>query len=723
MKHFVNLYALLIIALLGGCGTSVETAPLKLIDIPANGIEYHCDERNFMTSSRENDDGELRHGVAMCAKGRVSFSIGSLVIGTIEHYGNTQSFHLQDFFDLSADVFDDEELLKLAMLIQSLDDDGDISQKIDIDPNIDVSITSLESMSIEEVQEYIVSLGKTPRDIDSVQKYMVERSELSYAQNVLTSKPTVASQNFTVASNSAVGSIVATIALDRGNGEFQGFEVSSEYFEILDSGEIRLIQALPQATTLNLNVTARNEFDEDSATITIHTTSSSQAIKIHLGELANAVVKIYKLHNDGSKELVTTTTSDKDAYFDPQIQSLEDNSYYIYEITEGQTTLLTLPKEYDNKGVMRLILRKAWITNATHPLHASILSEMLYMYGVDTLNNDYNNIASTLDDVAQVLLRRDINHDEKIGVQDILIFDPDVHKDYLDTPIKEQYGTMFDRILYNDINESAKTLFDTKVITALDANVSGCGFLSVCSFEVEPTKIKHFGDIAYILKESYLIVYNTSEKEKETVLSIPAGDYGLYYDKENDRLFLSAQNEPIITIDLSTLYEPKIIDTTLDKGYIMGKIGNNLLIYEEDELRVVDITNPTSSKELQKYELPRFDQIIEEINDAYTFKISNNQLTIHKYSLSNLPNIPQVATYTLNTIANDAKVYMYRNKINEQETLYILTPNNAVDIYQLQNDSFVPIGSVAIDNVVKIVSIESKSLYAYGNRKIYQIDT
>jgi len=738
MKYVKSLVVVWVIWILSGCGggTSVAPTPLKLIDIPANGIAYVCGERHALTES-QIVDGELRHGVAQCTKGTVTFSIGSLIIGNIEDYHEKQSFHFQDFFDIAADNFNDEELIKLAMLIISLDDDGDIDEKIDIDSSVDVTLTSLESMSISEVQTYILSLGKTPLSSESVQKYIIKRSELSYAENVLTSSPTLLPQSFSVSIDERVGNIIGTVTLDRGNGEFQGFELSgegNESFKVLDSGEIRLMQALSDTTTYTLILKTSNEFGSASSELNITVTSQPKLIKINLGKLTNATIDIYRLLEDGSKEWIETTTSDDTANFDAKVETLDDSSYYIYQITGGVIQPLSIDldnsgtldgQSYENEGTLRLILRKEWIKNAAYPIQASALTEILYLYAVDTLNNHYSNIANKLDEIAQTLIgTSDLNGDDVTNVEDIIVFDPLTQQEELAMPLAKAYNPIAKGIILNDSNRS-KDVFDTKVITAFDINGSGCGLHTLCSFEIEPHKIKYYADIVYTLDEDELLIFDAKAKETISYLQIPQGDYGIYLD--TNRIFLSASDANIVTIDLSSLSQPTLVDTPLSniKGYILGKIDDRVLISQDSELLIVDVNDISNAKEIKRYTtLPQFDYIDEENDEpiAYSFAIDNNQLNVEAYLLNDLSNISKVANYSLSeALSNNAQVYMYTQK-SANKRLYILTPNSSLAMYEIVDSNITFKDSVVID-ATKIININDEQLYAYGNRRIYEVET
>jgi len=703
----------------GGGGTSVEQEPLKrlyFIDAPVNGLNYSCGLRESVTTS-EMIDGELRHGVAQCRKGSVTFSIGSLVIGSLPSYSDHQKIYLADFIDVSSGLVNNEALIKLGMLLQSLDDDGDIGSKIDIDQS--VGISSLDDLSIASLGEYITTLGKTPRSQEVVVEHIVSWIDPKYGR-----APSMEPIALSVSIDEMVGNTVASVSIDQGDGELLKMELSgegSEYFEIVNNSEIRLKEQLSKLGAINLTLTAMNKFGQSSGSVSIEVVQN-RVVQIGVGKLALANIKIYRVKEDGIKEFITETTSDTVGYFDPEMALLDDISFYIYEIQEGNTTDIDIDNDgiqdsyaTPNLGVVRLITTKAWLSSATKSLHASALGEILYLYSVDTLINDHANFGKRLDQIAKMLLKEDINGDGKINAEDCIVFNVSIHKDKLNQSVHQEYDTIVKKILMND-TERFKAIFDTKVIKAFDQNSSGCSPTTLCTLELQPTKVKFRNGIAYSLSSNRLYIYDTVQNKTLSTLDLPSDDYGIYLDTSN-RIFLSAEDRTIISVDLGLLSEPTLIDTPLSsiQGYILGRIDSALLIHQEGKLIIMDISEIANPIQRATYDLVAFDQMV--ARDAYNFVVANEQLQIRHYNLENLQNITQVASHILDNVDGEAKVYM-----DESKNIYILTPHQSIGIYQIKDDTIELIGSLNID-ATQIVSINDYQLYAYGNRQIYRVDT
>ena len=104
----------------------VEEVPLikgYLLDSPVEGVEYECNQRKGLT---------LASGEFSCVNAPVTFSIGNLVLGTINNFTSDTKVYPQDLLGLSRENFEDADLINLIRVIQSLDNDGNISQNISI---------------------------------------------------------------------------------------------------------------------------------------------------------------------------------------------------------------------------------------------------------------------------------------------------------------------------------------------------------------------------------------------------------------------------------------------------------------------------------------------------------------------------------------------------------------------------------------------------------------
>ena len=103
------------------------------IDSPVKGINYECGDISGVTNSK---------GAFTCEKTPITFKLGEMKIGTLTSFTKDNKMYPQDLLGLRRDNFTDKELIKLIRLLQSLDDDEDISKTITITSDIATSFTS-----------------------------------------------------------------------------------------------------------------------------------------------------------------------------------------------------------------------------------------------------------------------------------------------------------------------------------------------------------------------------------------------------------------------------------------------------------------------------------------------------------------------------------------------------------------------------------------------------
>jgi len=126
-----------------------------LVDSPIEGVNYECIEG---TSGLTNKDGKF-----VCLNPYVTFKIGGLELGTISSLADDKKVYLQDLVGVSRENFTDDRLILLTRFIQSLDDDGVISESITIKKEIGdkFSIADFSDLSEDEVKTLLGTVGKS----------------------------------------------------------------------------------------------------------------------------------------------------------------------------------------------------------------------------------------------------------------------------------------------------------------------------------------------------------------------------------------------------------------------------------------------------------------------------------------------------------------------------------------------------------------------------------
>jgi len=102
-----------------------------LIDAPIAGVNYSCGIKSNLIRGKTTLTGEFS-----CEVTPVVFSIGDYFLGTLNEFTLDSKVYPQDLLEISRDNFNDTRLIKMIRLLQSLDDDGDISDVITISSRV-----------------------------------------------------------------------------------------------------------------------------------------------------------------------------------------------------------------------------------------------------------------------------------------------------------------------------------------------------------------------------------------------------------------------------------------------------------------------------------------------------------------------------------------------------------------------------------------------------------
>jgi len=113
-----------------------------LIDSAVQGVEYRCGTKIGITDS----DGKF-----VCSTLPATFYIGSIKLGSIEILPSDNKIFPQDIIGVSREKVEDEAVVKLATLLQSLDSDGNASNGIKITSEIRTSFLRETEIPLEEI--------------------------------------------------------------------------------------------------------------------------------------------------------------------------------------------------------------------------------------------------------------------------------------------------------------------------------------------------------------------------------------------------------------------------------------------------------------------------------------------------------------------------------------------------------------------------------------------
>jgi hypothetical protein len=150
----IGVVAVMITACGGGGGDnegsgenpSASSAKKQLIDSPLAGVGYYCDGKEVQKTTMT--------GEFTCQNPPIVFKIGKLVLGTIHRFTFDGKIFPQDLVGVSRNNVSDPKLIDLIRLLQSLDEDGNISVSIEIPSDMaskfdddDINDRSLEELA------------------------------------------------------------------------------------------------------------------------------------------------------------------------------------------------------------------------------------------------------------------------------------------------------------------------------------------------------------------------------------------------------------------------------------------------------------------------------------------------------------------------------------------------------------------------------------------------
>lgn len=138
-----SLMALFISACGGTASSSNETEFIEgyLIDSAVQGVEYRCGDKIGITG----EDGQF-----ICSSLPITFYVGSIEIGSIAALQADKKVFPQDIIGVDRNETGDDEVIKIAMLLQSLDSDGNTSNGITITSETRQRLTREEPTVLRE---------------------------------------------------------------------------------------------------------------------------------------------------------------------------------------------------------------------------------------------------------------------------------------------------------------------------------------------------------------------------------------------------------------------------------------------------------------------------------------------------------------------------------------------------------------------------------------------
>ncbi len=473
----------LICFLFVACGEGSQHEPREVKTLyfkasPTNGIDYYCGERQGVTKSSIQNNS-TKQGTITCVYSPITFYLGSLYLGEISSIKDQQNIYPQTLVSSFDGDFNNDSLLKIAILLQSLDDKKhDDYINISQETKDKITLKSLDGLTIDELYKEIQKMGFIPIDVEEAKIHLILNSE-----NTNIGKPIIKAFEEDISSSLMVGSTIGQLSIDAGDGTLHYPFIlegeGEEFFLLNNKGKLILTKMIDTVQDFNLTVTASNEYGYSTQNIKIHAQNSGKIGKAQMGRLKNATVKLFKLNPLGTKDLISSTTTksigslNQIGNFDLMSEQLDDHQFYIYEVTEGIDVDSNDDGKYDknttkNLGKLRLITKGIWIKNAMHKIRITPLSEILYTY---VENLQYSELEEQLDYHATLLLKESLNTDYKIDAKDIILFNPVHHKKLLSPTLtyNNTYQNIVNKIRAGD-KSYKKDVFTAYIIDSYQAN-------------------------------------------------------------------------------------------------------------------------------------------------------------------------------------------------------------------------------------------------------------
>ncbi|MCH9739885.1 MAG: hypothetical protein K0U38_03455, partial [Epsilonproteobacteria bacterium] len=439
-----------VVLFLASCGGGEheprEEKTLYFVDSAVNGIDYKCGERKGVSKTIAKD-GVPKHGAITCVYAPLELSLGSLALGSVESFSDGQIIRPQDLVPSFDGDFKNKALLKIAILLQSLDDKQS-SDHITIAESLkeQIEIERLSDVTMSGLNQEIQKLGMTPVAQDEAMVHLIMHSE-----NTNIGKPTIKPFEEDISTSLSIGSTIGKLSIGAGDGTLNYPLVlegeGKDNFLLNNNGSLTLIKSLDSSAIYELNVTVSNEYGYTTQPISIYVKESSKIAKAQMGRLLGATVNIIKLNSDGTQDTIYSTTTNSEGSlnrvgnFELKDEMLEDDAFYIYEVSGGQDidtddNGIADANSSKNSGKLRLLTKGIWVKNAMHKVRVTPLSELLYSY-VEQFS--YAELEVKLNEYAKILLKTSLDGDSTVDVKDVMIFDPLNNQDAL-----------YDTLVYND---------------------------------------------------------------------------------------------------------------------------------------------------------------------------------------------------------------------------------------------------------------------------------
>jgi hypothetical protein len=306
------------------------------------------------------------------------------------------------------------------------------------------------------------------------------------------------------------------------------------------------------------------------------------------GNLSNANVKVYRVEDNGDKTLLYQEQTDSNGEFYAHEDELEDDKFYIYEVSGG----------VDNKGTIRAVTKGSWIKK--QGLKVSLASEIAYIYLAKDLKYDFNatKVENRLNEVAKTIFKIDISGDEKVTVTDLLSFN--YQRDFNAINKSKFSDSKIEEIVLYIYNSDLS--YGDDISTSVIANYNA-NHLFGLTLSHDKTKIflanGQYGldiiDITNLSNPLKIGNYNTNGNAHEIILS-----------NDETKAYVVDDGNGLIIIDITEPTNPVEIGHYDTNGYARGialsQDGTKAFVADDyNGLVILDIKNTTNPVKIGNY--------------------------------------------------------------------------------------------------------------------------
>ena len=667
-----SLHSLLIFLFIG-CGGASQHEPREIKTIyfkgsATNGIDYHCGERQGVSKSVTQSD-ITTHGTITCVYAPLKLSLGLLNLGKLDSIKDNQNIYPQTLVPSFDGDFNNKEVLKRAILLQSLD--SKISSEyisISQETKDKIMFKNLDKLTIEELYEEIKKMGFTPVSEEEAKIHLILHSE-----NTNIGKPIIKAFEEDIGNALSVGNTIGQLSIKKGDGTLhKPFTLTgkgAEYFLLNDNAKLILTQSLESEKDFNLTVTATNEYGYSTQSIQIYVKESGKLGKTQLSSVEKgSTVKLFKLNADGTKDFIASTTTNQRGSFELMTEHLDDHEFYLYEV--------------ENK--LRLVTKGIWIKNVMYKIHITPLSEILYSY-VEEL--PYEALEENLNYHATLLLKNSLDNNSKIDAQDVMIFNPINNQNslYPTLSYNDTYKKIVTKIRVKD-NSYKSDIFSAYIIDSFQSNaieIVGSTIYTVdmmdsgefCIYDLETKKL--IGKLKLpntpVEEDSHMIYVNLLLNQiKITSLS----KWSYYIDIKN-------QTQPLFKS------EPNIAYSILSGNFTqiaIGKSNSQNIFSKERTLYFYDISQEINkTKIIKSFTLNQDNSIFQYKFNSKIFRI--NSVWVYKHYLyaigDNKINIFQEKDKKMEFVSSYNRLKIDGNILGVEEDILYILENNTLTLLDI----------------------------------------